>query len=79
MKLIKLENEELSKAVTIGDAYVQVGRRKFMLFEVNEVRKSDYYEVTDPEEERLLLEAMQEDNPSYLKQEILDWLSRSRE
>jgi hypothetical protein len=50
MKLIKLENEELNKPVSNGDLFVQIGNRKFVLF--------DYYDVTDPEEEKLLLKAL---------------------
>lgn len=75
MKLIKLENEELSKAVLDGDMFVQIGNRKYMLFEVDEVRQSDYYDVTDPEEEKLLLEAMQDDTNSYSTQEVLNLMS----
>jgi hypothetical protein len=72
MKLIKLENEELN-----GDMFVQIGNRKFML-EVEEIGQSDYYDVTDPEEEKLLLEAMQDDNNSYSTQEVLKLLSERR-
>jgi hypothetical protein len=54
LKLIKFENDELSKAVSDGDLYIQVGSRKFMLFEVEEIGQSDYYEISDPEEEKLL-------------------------
>lgn len=79
MKLVKLENEELSKAITTGDTYIQIDNRKFMLFEVEEVAQSGYYEVTDPEEEMLLLEAMNGDNPSLSKQEVLEQLSRRKE
>lgn len=75
MKLIKLENEELSKAVLDGDMFVQIGNRKYMLFEVDEVGQSDYYDVTDPEEEKLLLEAMQDDTNSYSTQEVLNLMS----
>lgn len=76
MKLLKLNNEELSNAITSGDIYIQIGSRKFMLFEVEEVSQSGYYEVTDPEEEKLLLDAMNGDNPSLSKQEVLEQLSR---
>jgi hypothetical protein len=78
MKLVKLENEELTSAITDGNAYIQVGNRKFMLFEVEEVKQSDYYEVTDPEEERLLLEALNDYNPSLSKQEVLDQLAQHK-
>ena len=78
MKLIKLENKELSKAVADGDAYIQIGSRKFLLLEVEEVRQPEYYEVTDPEEEKQLQESMQGENPSYSTQEVLDRLAQSR-
>jgi hypothetical protein len=70
MKLIKLENDELSKAVTEGDLYFQVGSRKFMLFEVEDIGQSDYCEIRDPEEEKLLLEAMQDDSESFTTEEV---------
>lgn len=76
MKLVKLENEELTNAITNGNAYIQVGNRKFMLFEVEEASQSDYYEVTDPEEERLLQEALNDHNPSLSKQEVLRQLAK---
>ncbi len=79
MKLIKLENEELNKAVSDGDIFVQIGNRKFMLFEVEEIGQSDYYDVTDPEEEKLLLEALNDDTNSYTTQEVLKLLSEQRE
>lgn len=76
MKLLKFNNEELSNAITSGDTYIQIGNRKFMLFEVEEVSQSGLYEVTDPEEEMLLLDAMNADNPSLFKQEVLEQLSQ---
>ena len=76
MKLLKLNNEELSTAITSGDTYIQVGSRKFMLFEVDEISQSGNYEVTDLEEETLLLDAMKADNPSLSKQEVLEQLAR---
>ncbi|HEY0827440.1 MAG TPA: hypothetical protein VGE40_05060 [Bacilli bacterium] len=76
MKLIKLDNDELSSAIKHGDTYIQVGSRKFMLFEIEEVNQSGYYEVTDPEEERLLFEAMNEDNPFLSTQQVLEQLAR---
>jgi len=78
MKLIKLENDELSKVVIDGDLYIQVGSRKFMLFEVEEIGPSDYYEIGDPEEEKLLLEAMQDDSHSFTTKEVLNLISESR-
>ena len=78
MKLVKLENEELSSAITHGDTYIQAGSRKFMLFEVEEVSQPAYYEITDPEEEMLLLEAMNEHNPSLSTQEVLEQLARRK-
>jgi len=76
MKLLKLDNEELTNAITSGDIYIQIGSRKFMLFEVDEISQSGLYEVTDSEEEMLLLDAMNADNPSLSKQEVLEQLAR---
>lgn len=76
MKILKFNNEELSNAITSGDTYIQIGSRKFMLFEVDEVNQSGNYEVTDPEEEMLLLDAMNTDNPSFSKEEVLEQLAR---
>lgn len=76
MKLLKLNNEELTNAITNGDSYIQIGSRKFMLFEVDEISPSGNYEVTDSEEEMLLLDSMNADNPSLSKQEVLEQLAR---
>jgi hypothetical protein len=43
-----------------------------MLFEVEEIGQSGYYDVTDPEEEKLLLEAMHDNTNSYSSQEVLN-------
>lgn len=76
MKLLKLNNEELSEAIASGDTYIQIGSRKFMLFEIDEISQSGNYEVTDLEEEMLLLDAMNAENPSLSKQEVLEQLAR---
>ncbi|XID93713.1 hypothetical protein ACF3MZ_04050 [Paenibacillaceae bacterium WGS1546] len=76
MKLLKFNNEELSNAITSGDTYIQIGSRKFMLFEIDEISHSGNYEVTDSEEEMLLLDAINADNPTLSKQEVLEQLAR---
>lgn len=63
MKPIKVENEEIKKAIHLGNNYIQVGNRKFLLCEVEQIMESDSYEVTDPEEKRLLLDALEGENP----------------
>lgn len=40
----------------------------FILFEVEEVNPSGYYEVTDPEEEMLLLSALEGEQASLSKE-----------
>lgn len=35
MKPIKIENEEIKKAIYNGNTYIQVGNRKFLLFEID--------------------------------------------
>jgi hypothetical protein len=63
MKAIKIENRDIINAITSGDSYIEIDSRKFMLFEVEQVSGSGNYEVTDAEEKRLLLEALEGDNP----------------
>lgn len=67
---IKVDHKGLEKAIQSGDAYIQVGEQKYLLMEVNEVYETDYYEVTDPEEERKLMKALYEDNPILSEEEI---------
>ncbi|THE12338.1 hypothetical protein E1I69_11595 [Bacillus timonensis] len=71
MKPLKIEDQELKKAITSGNYYLEVGKRKFMLFEVEEVSDSNVYNVTDEEEENEILEALDEEkNPILSKEEI---------
>jgi hypothetical protein len=63
MKPIKIENRDIINAITSGDSYIEIDSRKFMLFEVEQVPGSGIYEVTDAEEKKLLLEALEGDNP----------------
>lgn len=37
MKLLKLDNDEFSAAITSVETIIQIGSKKFMLFEVEEV------------------------------------------
>ena len=50
-----------------------------MLFEVDQISETDVYEVTDYEEERLLLEALEGDNPILSEAEIDKTLGASME
>lgn len=70
MKPIKVENEEIKKAICSGDAYIQVDHRKFLLMEVEQVKEPNVYEVTDPDEEKQLLNALEFNNPVLDDKEI---------
>ena len=70
MKAIKVENEEIKKAICSGDVYIQIENRKFLLLEVDEMKGSNRYEVTDPDEETQLLNALRFDNPVVDDEEI---------
>lgn len=70
MKPIKIEDKELIKAISSGDYYLEVGKRKFMLFEVEEVTDSNVYHVTNEEEKKQLLKALNEDNPILSNEEV---------
>ena len=57
------------REIQSGHSYIQVGRR-FLLLEVEEVSNHDCYEVTDPEEEKQLMAALNENNPILSEEEI---------
>jgi hypothetical protein len=70
MKPIKVENEDIKKAICSGDAYIQIENRKFLLLEVDQIKEPNVYEVTDPHEEKQLLNALEFDNPVLDDKEI---------
>jgi hypothetical protein len=70
VKAIKVENEDISKAICSGDSYIQIGDRKFLLLEVDQIREPNVYEVTDSEEEEQLLHALEYENPVLSGEEI---------
>jgi hypothetical protein len=70
MEPIRIDQDDVKKAIQSGHSYIQVGKRKYLLMEVEEVNKDDGYQVTDPEEETKLLEALEEDNPILSEEEI---------
>ncbi|NWQ39726.1 hypothetical protein MLOOGBEN_03295 [Bacillus sp. EB106-08-02-XG196] len=70
MEQIIVENEEIIKAVNSGQSYFQIGDRLFMLFEVDLINEPNVYEVSDSEEERKLLESLENDNPILSEGEI---------
>ena len=78
MKPIKVENEDILKAISSGLPYIEIGNRKFLLFEVDRISEKDVYEVPDYEEERLLLEALEGDNPILSEAEIDKMLGVSK-
>lgn len=65
--IININNRELEKEIESGNNYIQVGKHKYLLMEVNEVYEQESYEVTDREEERKLLKALQDDNHIWKK------------
>jgi hypothetical protein len=69
MKAIKIENRDIINAITSGDSYIEIDSRKFMLFEVEQIQDPGIYEVTDPEEKKLLVEALEGDNPIISEEE----------
>jgi hypothetical protein len=70
MKPIKVEQKNLEEAVNSGPTSIQVGNKKFLLMEIEEVNKNDGYVVSEPEEESKLLEALNEYNPILSEKEI---------
>lgn len=70
MEPIRIEQDDIKKAIQSGHLYIQVGKRKFLLLEVEEVNNDDCYEVTDPDEEKRLIAALNENNPILSEEEI---------
>jgi len=79
VKVIKIQNKDVLEAVNSGSLYIEVGNRKFVLFEVEQYNDATVYEVTDTEEEHLLVEALDGDNPILSDLEIDKILGFSRE
>jgi hypothetical protein len=74
MKPVKIDHEDIIKVIQSGSPYIQVGDRKFLLMEVNEVKQEYIYEVTDPDEEEQLLKALNQNNPIVSEDEITKML-----
>ncbi|GIP36067.1 hypothetical protein [Paenibacillus sp. J2TS4] len=74
MKPVKIDNEDIIKVIQSGFPYIQVGDRKFLLMEVNEVNQEGIYEVTDPAEEEQLLKALNQSNPIIPDDQIIKML-----
>jgi len=78
MKPLKVDNDDILKAVNSGFPYIEIGNRRFLLFEVEKTSDAGVYEVTDSEEERLLLEALEGYNPILSDEEIDEMLGISK-
>ncbi|MBP2242367.1 hypothetical protein J2Z40_002941 [Cytobacillus eiseniae] len=70
MEPIIIEQDDIKNAIQSGHSYIQVGNKKFLLLEVEEINNYGYYEVTDPEEEKQLSAAINENNPILSEEEI---------
>ncbi|MEW4305817.1 hypothetical protein Q0N12_10470 [Rossellomorea marisflavi] len=72
MKLepIRINQADVKKAIQSGHPYIQVDNKKFLLMEVEEMSDDGGYHVTDPDEEKQLVIALEEDNPILSKNEI---------
>lgn len=70
MEPIRIEHEDIKKAIQSGHSYIQVGKRKFLLLEVEELNNNDCYVVTDPEEEEQLMTALNGNNPILSEEDI---------
>lgn len=70
MKPLKIDHEELEKEIHCGNPYIQVGKKRYLLMEENEVYDVNSYEVTDLEEGAMLIKALEEDNPVLSDKEI---------
>lgn len=74
MKPVKIDHEDIKKVIQSDFPYIQVGEKKYLLMEVEEVKQLDSYIVTDPEEEKQLLDALNKDNRILSDDEITKML-----
>ncbi|WP_347320751.1 hypothetical protein [Rossellomorea sp. RS05] len=72
MKLdpIRIDHADVKKAIQSGHPYIQVDNKKFLLMEVEEMSDDGGYHVTDPDEEKQLVTALEEDNPILSEDQI---------
>ena len=70
MKPVKINNQEILKAINSGNGYIQIDGREFLLLEVEKIDDANVYEVTDPEEEKQLLQALNKNNPILSDKEV---------
>jgi hypothetical protein len=78
MKPIEIQNEDIRKAICSGDSYILIGDRKFLLFEVDQIGEPNVYEVTDADEEKALLQALESINPILSDEEIHKMLDKQK-
>lgn len=80
-KSYRVQDEEVSRAITGGANYLLVGKRRFKIVEVAEVpAEPESYEVTDPEELRVLEEALNDKSRLLRGEEAREYLkARLRE
>ncbi|OZU87627.1 hypothetical protein CIL03_16190 [Virgibacillus indicus] len=76
MKPIKVEQENLKEAIKNGQSYIQVDDKKYLLLEVDEINQNENYVVSDPVEEKKLLDALNKHNPILTEDEINKMLKR---
>jgi len=74
MKPIKIDNLAMKKVIQSNNSYIQVGERIFLLTEVENVKNTNCYEVTDPQEEKRLHQALNDANPVLSEEEITNIL-----
>ncbi|WP_252504452.1 hypothetical protein [Sporosarcina sp. Marseille-Q4943] len=70
MEPIKIEDNEVKKAIQSGHPYIQVDAKRYLLMEVEEVNDYAAYVVTDPDEEERLRAALDKTNPILTEDEI---------
>lgn len=70
MKPIKIDHKDIKDSVRTESNYIQVDDQKYLLMEVEEVNGDVDYIVTDSEEEKQLLHALEGDNPILSEEDI---------
>lgn len=74
-KAVRVANEELLRVLEAGADYLIVGNRRFLLVEVADPGDCEFYDVTEPDEVKILDEALQDQSRRLSGAEAREYLA----
>lgn len=73
-KAVRVKDKELLRVLEAGADYLIVGNRRFLLVEVADEGEGESYDVTNPDEVKVLDEALQDTSPRLRGEEARQFL-----